>query len=51
MKCDTGDIARMAFKGKDRIGIRGFDVIELYIMVTCRSEISFVGGDTKSIYL
>jgi hypothetical protein len=51
MKRDTCDITRMAFEGKDRIGVRRFDIIELYIVVACRSEISFVGGDAESIYL
>jgi len=43
MKCDAGDIPSMPFKRQQRIGIRGFDIVELDRVVARGGEESLVG--------
>lgn len=42
VKCDAGNVARVAFKGMKRIGVGGLDVVELDSVVACGGEESLV---------
>lgn len=42
----SSDIARMSLKCKKRIGIRGFDIVQLHCVVAGRGKVPLVGRDT-----
>jgi hypothetical protein len=51
VESDTRDVGGMAFKGENRVRIRGFDLIELDRVVSRSGEEAFVGRDAKTIDL
>jgi hypothetical protein len=51
VECDTGDIAGVAIKGKERVWVRGFDIVELDCMVTGSCEEALVGRDAETVNL
>lgn len=51
MERDAGDVGRVAVKGKDRVGVRRLNIVELDRVVACGGEIAFVGRDAQSVHL
>ena len=51
MKCNTRDIASMAFEGEERVGVGGLDIVELDRMVTSSRKETLVRRDAESIDL
>lgn len=51
MKRDTGNVRSVAVKGKDRIRVGRFDVVELYSVVASGSEVALVRRYAKTIDL
>jgi len=51
VECDTCNVASMTFESKERVWIRGLDVIELNGMVASGGKKALVGGYAKTVDL
>ena len=48
---NAGDVVGVAFECEDRVGVCGFDVVELDVGVGGGSEETLIGGDAKPVDL
>lgn len=48
---DTCDVAGVAVESEDRVGVRGFDVVELDGVVPCGGEVALIGRDAEAVDL
>ena len=51
MECYASDIIGMTFKGQKRVGIGGFDIVQLDTMMASSRQKPFVWGNAESIDL
>jgi hypothetical protein len=48
---DAGHVAGVAVEGEDRVGVRGFDVVQLDCVVAGGGKVALVGRDAQAVYL
>jgi hypothetical protein len=48
---NAGYVAGVSVEGEDRVGVRGFDVVQLDRVVAGGGEVALVGRDAEAVYL
>lgn len=51
VECDAGDVGGVTFESEDGVGVRGFEVVELDVLVSCGCEKALVGRDAEAVDL